>query len=72
MPPPPSSSRASGPASPGVLPFPPRSRPSAETNTAPPAVHIYDYSYVFRELRRIAVIGGVALLLIIVLSFVLR
>jgi hypothetical protein len=55
-----------------VVPFAPRSRPAAETTDAPLHVRIYDYGYVARELRRIAIIGGAALLLVVVLSFVLR
>jgi hypothetical protein len=35
-------------------------------------VHTYDYGYVLRELRRIAMIGGVMLVLVIVFSFLLR
>jgi hypothetical protein len=72
MSPPASPSRASGAASPRVVPFTPRSRPAAETATAPPQVGIYDYGYVLRDLRRIVIIGGAALLLVVVLSFVLR
>jgi len=67
-----SPSGASGATSPGVVPFTPRSRPAAETTAAPPQVHIYDYGYVLRDLRRIAIIGGAALLLVVILSFVLR
>lgn len=55
-----------------MVPFTRRSRPAAETTAAPPQVHIYDYAYVLRELKRIAIIGGAALLLVVILSFVLR
>ena len=55
-----------------MVPFTPRGRPAAETAAAPPQVRIYDYGYVLRDLRRIAIIGGAALLLVVVLSFVLR
>jgi hypothetical protein len=54
-----------------VVPFTPR-RPVGQAAPAPPQTRIYDYGYVLRELRRIAIIGGGAMLLLVVLSFVLR
>jgi hypothetical protein len=38
---------------------------------APPRVRVQDYSYVLRELRRIAIVAAATLLLVVVLSFVL-
>jgi hypothetical protein len=67
-----SPSEAARAVSPKVVPFTPRGRPAAQTAAAPPQVRIHDYSYVVRELRRIAIIGGGALLLVVILSFVLR
>ena len=55
-----------------MVPFAPRSRPAAETTAAPPQGRTYDYGYVLRELRRIVIIGGASLLLVVVLSLVLR
>jgi hypothetical protein len=40
-------------------------------SAAPLQTH-YNYGYVVGELRRIAIIGGGAMLLLVVLSFVLR
>jgi len=51
---------------------PARVRPSAEDTQFPGRARTYDYGYVLRELRRIAIIGGVTLLIVVVLSFVLR
>ena len=65
------SSEAGTAAAPRVVPFPTRSA-RVEARPAPPRVHTYDYGYVLRELRRIAMIGGVMLVLVVVFSFLLR
>ena len=54
-----------------MVPFAPR-QPVVQATSTPPQARIYDYGYVLRELRRIAIIGGGALLLVVILSFVLR
>jgi hypothetical protein len=54
-----------------VVPFAARSA-RVEARPAPPRAHTYDYGYVLRELRRIAMIGGVMLVLVVVFSFLLR
>jgi hypothetical protein len=51
---------------------PVRGRSQVEVAPSPARARTYDYGYVLRELRRIAVIGGATLLLVIVLSLVLR
>ena len=64
-------SETGGAARPKVVPFAPR-RPVVQATATPPQARIYDYGYVLRELRRIAIIGGGAMLLVVILSFVLR
>ena len=53
------------------VPFAARSA-RVEARPAPPRVGTYDYGYVLRELRRIAMIGGVMLVLVVVFPFLLR
>lgn len=65
------SSEAGMAAASRVVPFAARSA-RVEARPAPPRVHTYDYGYVLRELRRIAMIGGVMLVLVVVFSFLLR
>jgi len=65
------SSEAGTAAASRVLPFAARSA-RVEARPAPPRAHTYDYGYVLRELRRIAMIGGVMLVLVVVFSFLLR
>jgi hypothetical protein len=55
-----------------MVAFPARGRPPVDAALSPARAHTYDYGYVLRELRRIAIIGGATLLLVVVLSFVLR
>jgi hypothetical protein len=55
-----------------MVAVPTRGRPPVEVTASPDRARTYDYGYVLRELRRIAIIGGATLLLVVVLSFVLR
>jgi hypothetical protein len=59
-------------ATPRMVTFPDRGRPPMDATPSPARARVYDYGYVLGELRRIAIIGGVTLLLVVVLSFVLR
>ena len=68
----PTSSEPGSAAAPRAIPFSARSTPATEPRIAQPRVHAYDYGYVLRELRRIAMIGSVMLVLVIVFSFLLR
>ena len=54
-----------------MVPFPARSRPAPET-AGPATIRMYGHGNVLGELRRIVIIGGATLLLVVILSFVLR
>ncbi len=71
-PPPVAASEAGAAVGPTVPTFASRSRSAAEATAAPPRPQAQDYRYVLRELRRIAIIGGATLVLVVVLSLVLR
>lgn len=70
-PPPAGTSEAPAAVTPRAAPVVPPTRPVPEAagrgRTRAP-----DYGYVFRELRRIAIVSAASLLLVVILSFVLR